>query len=239
MKPDNLNKSGGTVAIPFLSGLGYPLKKIKDKRNDFLYLTALISFLTTAAYSVFVPVSFPFFAVFFLIFCGYYINKWFDVSENGEKLKLKINLKDFKTACWFLLYLGLWVIFCFSSYILSARKPSADWREELLFFIAVSLVMVIAMLLLMNFVCFIRFLKKKKWLCLRKTFWPVLDNLYKLFGWFFIYLIFFAYILYLTASLQPPLPVKLFLSYFILYAAVAMLVSSLSYQEKFIFKDES
>lgn len=246
MKLNDLKKNDGTIAIPFFGGLGYPLKKIRNNGKDFLYLTALVSFLNAAAALLsvaFVSPSFSIYSQLINVFLGgYYINRWFAVSETEEKMSLRINLRDIKTALWFLVYLGLWGVFGFSSYILSVRNPSADWREELLFFAAVSLVVIVVLLMIMNFVCLIRFLKKERWFCLKKTFWPVMDNLYKLFGWFFAYLILFTYALYFVAKLSKMplfLPVELFLFYFIFYAAVAVFVSSLSYQDKFIFGDKS
>ena len=153
-------------------------------------------------------------------------------------------MKDVKTVGFILFYLGLWAVAGWAAYSLNIRKPVEDWREELLFFFVFTMIILAVFVLLVNSVLFIRFLQGKKWLNLRCSFWPVFDNLYKILGWFLFYFLVFAYffrsvtVFWVQNEWFPFWVNSLageFCFYFVIYASVAVFISSLAYQAKYIF----
>ena len=83
---------------------------------------------------------------------------------------------------------------------------------------------------------------------LNKTFWPMFDNLHKLFVWFLFYFLILAYIFRNTVVFflkDETLPVLLsgllgeFCFYFVVYTGVAVFMSSLAYQAKYVLKEDN
>lgn len=253
----------GEVVIPFIGGLTYPVRQIDGHIKGFLWLT-FVAALFNVVISSFLGRNFlcglgiegPGFycsanvlalGASVLAFIGglaWYINRWYSISESGGEIVYKLNLKDVKTVGFILFYLGLWAVAGWAAYSLNIRKPVEDWREELLFFFVFTMIILAVFVLLVNSVLFIRFLQGKKWLNLSCSFWPVFDNLYKILGWFLFYFLVFAYffrsvtVFWVQNEWFPFWVNSLageFCFYFVIYASVAVFISSLAYQAKYIF----
>lgn len=253
----------GEVVIPFIGGLTYPVRQIDDHIKGFLWLT-FVAALFNVVISSFLGRNFlcglgiegPGFycsanvlalggsVLAFIGGLAWYINRWYSISESGGEIVYKLNLKDVKTVGFILFYLGLWAVAGWAAYSLNIRKPVEDWREELLFFFVFTMIILAIFVLLVNSVLFIRFLQGKKWLNLRCSFWPVFDNLYKILGWFLFYFLVFAYffrsvtVFWVQNEWFPFWVNSLageFCFYFVIYASVAVFISSLAYQAKYIF----
>lgn len=256
----------GEIIMPFWKGFLYPLRKIAQSGSNFFILTGGFSFVCALLSSALgrsflcgvgidVPgiycssslLNFFLSALIFIACSGSYISSWYNVSENNQKVTIRVGKKELKVAAFVLGYCCCWGGLALASYILTIRKAVPDWKEEMLFFFAISLIILFILYLLLNAVMLIRFLQGKKWLCLRKVFWVIWDNLYKPFGWFFIYILFFTLFLrdFLAFFVRyEGFPVWLsalggdFSFYFVLYSSIAVFVSNLSYQNKYIYFDE-
>lgn len=256
----------GEIVIPFWKGFFYPLQKIAQSGRKFFILTISFALIGALFSSILGRTSFCGIGIegpgiycssniinlilsclIFLLCSGIFICSWYEVSENNQKVTIRVGKKELKVAAFVLGYCCCWGGLALASYILTIRKAVPDWKEEMLFFFAMSLVILFILYLLLNAVMLIRFLQGKKWLCLRKVFWVIWDNLYKPFGWFFIYILFFTLFLrdFLAFFVRyEGFPVWLsalggdFSFYFVLYSSIAVFVSNLSYQNKYIYFDE-
>lgn len=256
----------GEIIMPFWKGFFYPLQKIAMSGKNFFLLTAFFSFFSAIVSLILGRALFCGLGIeesdifcssslinliisclIFLLCSGIFICSWYNVSENNRKITMHLGKKEFKVAAFVFGYCCCWGGLAFVSYVLTVRNAVPNWKEELLFFFIMSLAVLFILYLLLNAVMLIRFLQGKKWFCLRKVFWVIWDNLYKPFGWFFIYVLFFTLFLrdFLTFFVRnEAFPVWLsafggdFSFYFLLYSSIAVFVSNLSYQNKYIYYDE-
>ena len=255
----------GEIVIPFFGGLAYPMKQIENHFKGFLKLTcvvtlfnAIVSLLlgrnflcglgidTSGFYCSFSILAMVVSVFSFIGGTAWYINRWYSVSESGERVEPKPNLKDIKTVGCILFYFALWFVAGWTIYLLNVRKPAEDWREELLFFFILTMILLSVLIFLVNSVLFVRFLQGEKWMCIRSSFWPVFDNLYKILGWFLFYFLMFAYVFHSISMFWVqnewlPLWVNILAGelcfYFMVYICIAVFISSLAYQAKYIFDD--
>lgn len=253
----------GEVVIPFFEGMIYPFRKISERLNVFLRLTSyvggfcvLISFLLGRALFCGLGIEGAGFycslnewsvIVSFLVFlfgAAFYINRWYIAGEQEKKLYFNLNVKDIQVVAFILFYCALWGTAGWAFSALYFRIPVSDWREELLFFLCVSLFILLILVLLFNSLLFIRFLEGKKPLGFRQSFWPVFDNIHKILGWFIFYFLFFVYLLrevfvfFMNCDWLPMWLIAIcgeFCFYFIVYMGIAVFVSSLAYQERYVF----
>ncbi len=256
----------GEIIMPFWKGFFYPLQKIAQSGRKFFILTisfaligAMLSSLLgrtafcgmgidgSGIYCSSSIINLILSCLFFLFCSSVYICSWYNVSENNQKVKIQVGKKELKVVAFVFGYCCCWGILALTSYTLTVKKAVPDWKEEMLFFFIMSLVILFILYLLLNAVMLIRFLQGKKWFCLRKVFWVIWDNLYKPFGWFFIYVLFFTLFLkdFLAFFIRyEGLPIWLgalgadFSFYFLFYSSIAVFVSSLSYQNRYIYFDE-
>lgn len=260
------------IVIPFFEGLSFPASEISMHLKEFFGLAGGLSFLTTiiilclgrsifCGFDINGPISGLFCthsitsvfvsSVVSLFSIAFFINRWhaivFDKKSLLEAVKIKCLKKDFKAFGLVLLYLLLWLILCVAFMVLENRKANADWHVELGVFIGFSLLIVLAMFLLLNFVVFYNYLQGGRFFAVNKTFWPVFDNIYKPILWFFIYFLIFIYlfrIVFVSFMVGNSLPLWLnvfasdFCSYFLIYTVTAIIQLSLAYQAKFLFKAE-
>ncbi len=266
-----MKNKDGEIIIPFFAGVTYPVRQIASHFKSFVYLTAGISFFNLIV-SFLLGRSFlcgggmgegivycsnrgwaaacSFLTVWFGL--AFYINRWFLISYNGlpidEAVKTRDWKKDAKTAGFILFYWLMWGAAGLAVYWLNIRVPVESWVKELLFFFAMSLIILLAFILIANAVLFVRFLQGKDWWTINRTFWPVFDNLYKLVGWFVLYLGGLAFILGIIFDVfmrEAVLPLWIsnilgeFCFNFVLYAGAAIFVSALAYQAQFVFEDEA
>lgn len=256
----------GEIIMPFWKGFFYPLQKIAQSGKKFFILTGGIAFICALASFVLGRTSFCGLGIeesgiycstsllnliisclVFLFGAGVFISSWYDVSEQNQAIKIKFGLKELKIIAFVLGYCLCWGIMAWASYTLTVRKPVPDWKEEMVFFFAVSAVILFVLYIFLNSVVLIRFLQGKKWFRLRKVFWVIWDNLYKPFCWFFIYI--FVFSLFMRDFLAffvkyEGLPVWFsafcgdFSFYFLIYMGIAVFVSVLAYQDRYIYFDE-
>lgn len=259
-----------SVVFPLGKGEIYPLKMIYSHFGDFVKLVGLFALINTIAVMVLgrsyicglgiygkgvyclnqsFAVIGSLLVTLFVISC--FINRWFLLIEEGksfdEVVKIKPNYKDFKTMCFVVLYFGLFAVVIGGAYILNKRAVTPSFGFELMLFIALSLVMIFVIILLLNGVVFIRFLRGKKWLVLGHTFVPIFDNIYKIIFWFVSYLFFFVYLLQLvvrygvirsdSAFFFANVVCYEFLLQVIMLLIASCFVSSLTFQEKYLFND--
>lgn len=256
----------GEIIMPFWKGFLYPLRKIAQSGSKFFILTGGFSFVCALLSSALgrsflcgVGIDLPgiycsssllsvFLSAFIFIACsGCYISSWYNISENNQNVKVHFGVKELKIASCVLGYCLCWIVLSGLAYVLTARIPVPDWKVELAFFCGISLIMMFVLYVLLNAVVVVRFLQAKKEWYLRKVFVVVWDNLYKPFAWFFIYVLFFS--LFLRDCLvffvrYEHFPVWLnafcgdFAFYFLLYWGIAVFISVLVYQAKYIYADE-
>ena len=267
-KNDDENK----VVIPFFEGLSFPVTELSMHLKEFVCLAGFLSFLTTIIIlclgrSIFCGfdthgeikglfcsqslISLLASTVVSLFSVAYFINRWhaivFDKKSFSEAIKLKCLKKDFKALGVILLYIVLWLALFAACLFLEKRRAVADWQAELLVFIGFSLVIVLALFLLLNFVVFYNYLQGGRFFAINKTFWPVFDNIYKPIISFFIYFLIFVYffkVVFVSFMTENTLPLWLnifasdFFCYFLIYMVAAIVEVSLAYQAKFLFKAE-
>ncbi len=263
---DDENKAN----FSFIKGLVYPLMTTSDNMKNFLMLTCFFSLITTVIslslgrafmcgleYSFDAEVGvFCSFSVFNqvlsvlvnLVCISLYVNRVGMIKEKQEKnfwflqrQGVKKELKSFFVVCLFLLF---WGIICGLGYLLKIRQPVADWKIEISIFAIASLGMIVFIFLLLDFVVFVHWLKGGRFFEIKKVFWPVFDELFKLMTWFFIYLFIFSF-LFLSVFRFFVRDLSFlgvfgneFCIYFVLYFMVAMMYFSFEYQEKTLFCTE-
>lgn len=257
------------IVIPFFEGLIYPVNAIKSNLKNFCFLTSVFALITTIIInllgrSVFCGLEqensyycsispFNTLTSFFILLIGFalYTNRWDLITKNNintkDTLKQLYYPKDLKAFIIIITNLIFWATIVLSIYLLNTKKPTPDFYFELGYFILFSLLILISIVFLLNNVIFTQFLDGKKWFVLNKTFWPIFDNIYKLFLWFLIYFIFFAQIF--RAIFLNIMNLKTtnyvytfsceFIFFFFLYTTFAFWITSLRYQEKYLFSNEN
>ncbi len=254
--------------ISLIEGLFYPLVVLNKNLKSFLLLSLFVSFIVSLT-TVLVGRSFfcgldikdiyctqNFLTVLIsggVAFLGiaFFYNRWqIIISENKtfrEVIKERRFKKDLKTLCVVFIYILTWAVLGFCVFLLARRKPVEDWKMELLFFFCVSLVIMAAIFLLLNFVVFQHFLSGGSFFAIHKTFWAIFDGIYKPIVWFLSYLLVFAYLLHISLAFfetDKVLPVWFsafaneFLLYFNFCFLTSVIASSLFYQEKVLFSEE-
>lgn len=256
------SENEGKKILSFVEMGFFPFMVINRRCIDFLLLTAFVSFICSTVAFLFgrsflcsfsgdcVSGIFSSVVSFLVFWCGlaFFVNRWFLIAFEGvsfaEAVKKRCLKQDLRAMFLVFLYLALWGVIGFSLYFLEARKPFADWRLELLLFIGVSFVIIFAVILLLNSVIFLHYLQGENLFVLNKTFWPVLDNIFKMLIWFFIY--FFVFVFCLKDVFSYFLGHKElwgwlrywgseFCMDFFIFAIVSILVSALKYIELVIF----
>ena len=255
----------------FIKGINYPLITTSENMKNFLTLTCFFSLVMTVislllgrAFLCSFKLSFDLDVGVFcssgvfntvvsliinLIGISLYVNKVGLIKEKQEKMfwflhgiKWKQVLKSFMIV---FLYLLFWGVIGYSlSYLLYIRQPVSDWKAEVSIFVLISLLMLVCFFLLLNFVVFIHYLHGGKLCEIKKVFWPIFDEVFKLMALFFIYMFIFS-ILFFTISRSfisnmnfLNVTCNEFLMYFLLYFMVAIIYFSYEYQEKFLFSEE-
>jgi len=105
-----------------------------------------------------------------------------------------------------------------------------------------------SLFLILNFVSFYHYLQGNKISSIKKSFWPIFDDIYKPVVWFFMYSILLLAFLQQThiwvrqlssANIWLRIPATEFLLYFYINTVVVIIASFLIFQEKALFgKDE-
>lgn len=254
----------GEVVIPFADGFLYPLRRIMLYFKSFALLTCVLALINVAlsflcgrtlicgiGEGTYCSTSGWLFIVSIIgLFGGisFYISKWFAVSEKQELLCFKFKKADLRPLVFVLFYLFCWGYVFWRIYALEIRQVTPDWRFELFLFVMETTGILVVLTLIANSVLLVSFLEGKKWWLLNKTFWPVFDNLHKLFVWFLFYFLVLAYIFRNTVVFflkDETLPVWLngllgeFCFYFVIYTGVAVFISSLAYQAKYVLKEDN
>lgn len=260
---EQTTKEEKSVKFPFFGGLAYPVMEIRKKNKDFLLLTGLVA-LVCSFIEVIIGRSYfcgviaegvcsnNLFSVIIstlVMFAGlgFYISRWvniaFEDTSFKEAIKQKCFKQDIKAIFLVFLYSFLWAAVCFGVYFLSERTPVDNWKIELAVFVAVSAIVIVALILLMNFVIFFRFLQKKSVFVLKQTFWPIFDNIFKLLAWFLIYfLIFFSLLrggfFYFLSSTYLPTWLRIigneFFIDFVIFTIAAVYVLQLKYMTNYL-----
>ena len=253
--------------ISFKEGLFFPYRAISKHWRNFILLTAMFSFIMSViilltGQNFFCSVSSE---VETYIFCSaawwnilihyvsvfvlfaFFVNRWQAIFvENKtfeEVIKMKASRKDGKALLVVFLFFLLWGIIGVGAVYLNIRRPNSNWLVELSFFIPISLVIIFSAVLLFNFVIFQHFLQGGSFFALNKTFWPVLDNIYKYIVWFLVNVVLFLYLFQLVFHaislgglfLWGRIFIVEFFAYFLMYTVAALFVASLEYQEKIFF----
>ena len=266
----NTKKSGKKNGLSFIEGLTFPIIMINSHLRDFLKLTGFAALFTSfitviigrsnycgmnqglantlycpfSSYAVFfVPISF----LLVILVSGFVYNRWQLIfSKNmsfSSAIKEKAIVNDFKASGYLLFYILLWGVFVVGLFLLDKRVPNPDWHKELMFFVFVSLMILLGIVLLFNFVVFQHSLSGGKFFLINKTFLPVFDNVYKIMFWFFIYFFIFVYLLKIVllvfADKSFPIWFNILFGeisfYFVVYSLVAIFSAALFYQEKALF----
>ena len=262
----NTADSDKGVVIPFVDGFVYPIKKISANFRGFCMLTAVMALgnaliallcgrgffcgraMEMSGFYCSIGLANLLVSVIALLFgIAMYANRWFQISESGEKIDFKVKRSDIVMLGFVVTYFALWGGIGIGAYVLNVRKASANFYEEVIFFLLVSLCMLAAGWLLLNYVLLILKLQGKKWLLLGQTFWPLFDNIHKIFVWFLFFFLILAYLLrnvlsffgtdkFLFSALSNL--AGEFCFYFIIYLTVAVFVSSMAYQAQYIFNNK-
>jgi small-conductance mechanosensitive channel len=189
-----------------------------------------------------------YFSILFLL--AYFISRWqviFAENKNfKEVVKTKMLKQDGKSLLVVFIFFLLWAVIGIGAAYLHIRQPNPNWLIELAVFIPVSLCMIFAVILLFNFVIFQHFLQGGCFFALNKTFWPIIDNIYKYMIWFLIYILLFSFLFQQAFSivswgglfLEGRIFVTEFCVYFLIYTITALFIASLDYQEKIFFDDK-
>lgn len=265
-------KSDEKNILPFIEGLIFPMAMINSHLKDFFKLTGCAACITSLitiligrsnycgmnqgldtfycpfnSYAIyFVPISF---LLVFLV-SGFVYNKWQLIfSKNMSflaSIKEKAYIKDLKASGYLLLYLLFWGVLGIGMFLLDRRVPNPNWIIELMFFMLVSLSILLAVILLFNFVVFQHSLNGGKVFLINKTFLPIFDSMYKLMFWFLIYFVIFIYLLKMAmlvfADKSFPVWFNLLFGeisfYFVVYSMITVFSATLFYQEKALFREE-
>ena len=258
-----------SVSFSFFQGITQPLGKISKYLKEFLILTFSFSmFNSLFSFAVGrnilcngfgkLEISYCHDGLFagFLscmaLLCGisFYINRWHMICYDNKSIKEVLSFsylkKDIKTLGFVLFYIVLWGVVSGGVFFLKTRVATPNWKLELGIFMIVSLLIIFSLLLLLNSVLFSRFMKDKNWVCLNKSLLPILDNFYKVVGWFMVYLLFFMMLFRVSLDLYQ-------IDFFgivwlkgiiidfginlVIYFGGALAVLLLDYQEEIIFDD--
>lgn len=262
-----LSKEQNRKNISFKEGLFFPFMTLNQHWRDFVLLTSTVSLITAVIilltgqciFCSFSPeismyifcskawwnVLIHYLSVFFLL--TFFINRWQVIfAENKsfkEVVKLKMFKQDRKALLVVFIFFLLWFVIGIGAAYLHIRQPNPNWLVELGFFVPVSLIMVFSVFLLFNFVIFQHFLQGGSFFALNKTFWPILDNIYKYMIWFLLYVLLFSYLFQQAFRivsfgglfLWGRIFVTEFCIYFLIYTIAALFMASLYYQEKIFF----
>ncbi len=243
-----MKKNNDLVKMGFLKGLKVSFDSILDNFKSFMFFSVLCALFSSCLTLVseikenrmFLFVVFILSVVLFLLIVSLFINCWFNILNKENKIKeiLKsISLKDvFRTLFFVLANIIAWGGIVASSIFLYNRVVTLSFGLEILIYLGLSVVIFICFLFLLNYVVFIRFLKKENWLIFRSHFWALYDNVNQILGWtFFLFIMFFV----LSRELS-----SIFVSYSFLvklvniwsfYFCLAFYISILNYQYEKIF----
>lgn len=262
------------VKIPLLESLAFPLTTIGQHIKEYLFLISVFSFFTAiiflAAGRSFFCFSSASIEVQNALFCsqsiwselisffaiilggGFFINRWQMIAFENKQIRdcfhARMVKKDIKAVCLNFFFVCLWVVIVVGLYMLITRIPSDDWHKELLFFIGISFFIVLAAFLILNFVGFYHFLNGGNLFALKKTFWPIMDNIYVPFFWSTVYFLVFVFLFqmilryFIAQSNFLPVIVNAFVLEFlvaaVVYFFVSIIQSFLVFQERKLFGKE-
>lgn len=252
------DKSSNLVNFPFIEGFKYPFKVIFDNAKNFISLSALLSFYTCFLFYSFyvfscwgqevcVPSTKIFIAIslFFAFGVAVFIDLWQKIAFSGEKvdsIKKIFSLKDSLRVFYFILF----VVFLFSVifggiYYLNERVVTADFEKELAVFAIVSLLVFLCVYTVFCLELFVPYYNKSNKFYVSRTILSVIDNIYKLFGWFMGYLfIIYVIITVLNSIILVYLPQVIvnFVTLIVVYFVISVWISMLNYQYSFINKED-
>ena len=261
------NESNEKSKFSFIKGLTYPVMIINDHIGMFLLLTcffcfiaSLVSFLLGRLFlcgfadadigvSCSINILNIIVSVFVnLLLISFYLTRISVLTGKHEKKNWFLQSFGWKKELKSLFLLGCYLLFwgiviCLGG-ILVYRHPTSDWVVELGFFVACSLGIVFALVLLINFSCFLNFLHGGHLSVIKKSFWFVFDEIFKIFFWFFIYMIIFVFLFndtirYFIANMNMlNMVMAEFCFYFLLFLMIAIVYFSYEYQEKVLFVEE-
>jgi len=255
--------------LPFIDGLTFPIEKIFAYFREFALLICSVSLITSLLIiwlqsSFFcdkmmdeIPVcSYSSVRLIVFLLCIWFLsamvyNRWQMIfAENYKFLdtfKKSVLKKDLKAGFILFLHFICWCSVLGGLFWLNIRKPVADWRIEAAFFVGVSLLIIVTLLLLLNFAVFQHFFKGGRFFAINKTFLVIFDNMHKPVTWFLIYFLIVVFLLkealssvFYNQSIVGDFRVFLmsFCSSLIFYFVVTLISGSLFYQEQQLFGEE-
>jgi len=261
-----LSQKQGKNNISFYEGFFFPFNAINTHWRDFVLLTGLFSLissvmvlLTGQCYLCFSSLEISeqifcseawwnvliyYVSIFLLL--ALFISRWQVIFAENKSFEDVIKKRMFRQDKKAMLFVFIFFLLCLvideSIILLHERQVSPNWLTELGFFIVVSLMIVFSATLLFNFVIFQHFLQGGRFFELNKTFWPVLDNIYKYMIWFLLYFVMFSFLFMMVQVISwgnmfllGRLFIMEFCIYFLVYTVAAFFIASLNYQEKIFF----
>ena len=262
------NDKNKDVVFSFFGGIKYTANSIFKNCNEFVVLStflclfvSMLNFLSgspigciygeyyTVSYcsSNFI-VQFLKLIVFILAF-SVFISRWqmiaFQKKQLKDVLSKQFMKQDIKALALILFYFLAFIGISLVAYYLSARVVMDNVAFEVVLYFSLTMIALVFVGLVMISFLWIRFFDEKEWLVyVGKSLWIVFDNIYKLFMWFFVFVLFVLvevkfiyYMAYLAMDGYLLSIVGEFCSVFILCIMVAIIQGLLNYQNQEIFGD--
>ena len=178
-----------------------------------------------------------------------FISRWqmfaYQNKPMNEVLVKRFTKQDLKALGLILFYFISFSIISIITYYLSARVVMNNAAFEAMLYISLSSIVIVFIVLLMLAFLWVRFFDGKEWLCFGKSLMVVFDSLYKIFGWFFIYLILMLLctkLIYLLAYISLDGMFYSIIAEFCLNYSVCLLIVGIqglmNYQSKVVFGEE-
>ena len=259
------NKSGDNE-ITFAESLSYPMTLIFSHFKAFLILAGVVSLFVSlvtfaSGRSFFCGLQIGSFcsnsgyaAILSLIVnlygMAFFVNRWQKIACENMGIRKAISdkclAKDMKAVGVILFYFFLWGVVFGCAFLLKQRSVTDDVSVELGFFMIVSGIIIVCLLLLLNFVGFYRYLQGGKFFTFHRTVGKSLDKFYTFISVFFIYMIIFVFFIfrgeglfreYISYGILVEYLGEFYL-YFIFCTILAVFVGSFEYQQKKLFADK-
>ena len=205
-------KDENYVEFKFFKGLSASYEQVIKKNKGFILLStmlclflSLVGFLSgkvvgcmynehySASYCNYGVVGPLVKFLFGILAYSIFISRWqmfaYQNKQMSEVLVKRFIKQDLKAFGLILFYFISFIMISMITYYLSTRVVIDNAAFEFMLYISLSSIVIVFVVLLMLAFLWVRFFDGKEWCCFSKSLMIVYDSLYKILGWFFVYMV--------------------------------------------------
>ena len=200
------------VEFKFFKGLSASYEQVIKNNKGFILLSTILCLLLSLVDFLSGNVVGCIYSEYYLVsYCSYgfvgslakflfgifaysiFISRWqmlaYQHKPMNEVLIKRFTKQDLKAFGLILFYFISFIVISMITYYLSSRVVMDNAAFEVMLYISLSSIIIVFVVLLMLAFLWVRFFDGKEWLCFSKSLMIVYDSLYKIFGWFFVYIV--------------------------------------------------